>query len=285
MAAKLTLVAFAALISFPCPLAATDLETTHLFGFTLGSDTNKVGEKEAESETTGRFGKSRGSYAAVSSSLGIKFVPLDNFTVEPGVSFSRHDFSGVPGLDDLHQTAFQSLSFETRYRLLDRTKAPFGLTLGFDPLWGRVDDISGQRVNSYSADWLMIADRELIPDRLFAAFNLIYSPAAAHSIVSDTWDHQSGLTFAAAAAVQIQPGIVIGIESRYLRSYDGVGLDRLSGQGLFVGPTFYAKLNELYWISAAWNAQVAGHASREVGALDLTHFERHQVKFRLGRNF
>jgi hypothetical protein len=85
--------------------------------------------------------------------------------------------------------------------------------------------------------------------------------------------------------VQIQPGIVIGIESRYLRSYDGAGLDRLSGQGLFVGPTFYAKLNELYWISAAWNAQVAGHASRDVGALDLTHFERHQVKFRLGRNF
>jgi hypothetical protein len=49
--------------------------------------------------------------------------------------------------------------------VLDRTKASFGLTFGFDPLWGRVDDISGQPVNSYSADWLVIADRELIPDR------------------------------------------------------------------------------------------------------------------------
>ena len=29
-------------------LAAKELETTHLFGFTLGSDTNDVGEKEAE---------------------------------------------------------------------------------------------------------------------------------------------------------------------------------------------------------------------------------------------
>ena len=48
MAAKLTLVAFAALISFSCSLAATDLETTHLLGFTLGSDTNAAGEKEAE---------------------------------------------------------------------------------------------------------------------------------------------------------------------------------------------------------------------------------------------
>jgi hypothetical protein len=66
-AARLTLLAFAALINFRCPLAATDLETTHLFGFTRSADTNNVGEKEAESETTGRFGKSGGSYAAVSS--------------------------------------------------------------------------------------------------------------------------------------------------------------------------------------------------------------------------
>jgi hypothetical protein len=73
-AARLTLLAFAALINFRCPLAATDLETTHLFGFTRSADTNNVGEKEAESETTGRFGKSGGSYAAVSSSLGVKFV-------------------------------------------------------------------------------------------------------------------------------------------------------------------------------------------------------------------
>jgi hypothetical protein len=113
------------ILSLPAA-SAKDLETTHLFGFTLGSDTNGVGEREAESETTGRFGKGRGSYSALSSSLGVKFVPFENFTVEPGISFSRHDVSGVSALDDRHQTAFESVSFETRYRVLDRTKAPFG---------------------------------------------------------------------------------------------------------------------------------------------------------------
>jgi hypothetical protein len=44
---------------------AAELETTHLFGFTLGSDVNAVGEKEAESETFGRFGKSSGTYSAL----------------------------------------------------------------------------------------------------------------------------------------------------------------------------------------------------------------------------
>jgi hypothetical protein len=33
--------------------SAEELETTHLFGFTLGTDVNAVGEKEAELEATG----------------------------------------------------------------------------------------------------------------------------------------------------------------------------------------------------------------------------------------
>jgi hypothetical protein len=36
---------------------AAELDATHLFGFTLGSGANAVGEKEAESEAIGRFGK------------------------------------------------------------------------------------------------------------------------------------------------------------------------------------------------------------------------------------
>jgi hypothetical protein len=42
---------------------AAELETTHLFGFTFGSDVNAVGEREAESEAVGRFGKSAGTYS------------------------------------------------------------------------------------------------------------------------------------------------------------------------------------------------------------------------------
>jgi hypothetical protein len=265
--------------------SAKDLETTHLFGFTLGSDTNDVGEKEAELETTGRFGKRAGSYAALSQSIALKFVPFENFTIEPGLSFSRHDISGVPGLDDRRQSAFEALSFETRYRVLDRSKAPFGLTFGVDPHWGRVDEISGQPVDSYGSDFLLIADRELVPERLFAAFNLIYGPEASRSRASGVWEHQSFLALATAMTAQVKPGVMIGVETRYLRSYDGLGLDRLSGQALFVGPTFYAKLTERYWISAAWNIQVAGHSSNDSSSIDLANFERHQAKLRLGMNF
>ena len=129
------------------PASAEDLETTHLFGFTLGSDTNDFGEKEAESETTGRFGKRAGSYSALSQFVGLKLVPVENFTIEPGLSMSRYDVSSVPGLNDRRETEFEAMSFETRYRVLDRRKAPLGLTFGADPYWGRVDGITGEPVN------------------------------------------------------------------------------------------------------------------------------------------
>ncbi|MCU1249376.1 MAG: hypothetical protein JWQ49_2405, partial [Edaphobacter sp.] len=42
--------------------------------------------------------------------------------------------------------------------------------------------------------------------------------------------------------------------SRYMRSYDGLGLDTFVGNALFVGSTFYARFSEHAWVSAAWNA-------------------------------
>ena len=43
---------------------------------------------------------------------------------------------------------------------------------------------------------------------------------------------------------QIRPGFLIGGEVRYLRKYDGIGLEEFAGQALFAGPTAYLQLSE-----------------------------------------
>jgi hypothetical protein len=269
----------------PIAVAAEKLETTHLFGFTLGTDVNNVGEVEGELETMGRFAKRDGAYTALSPTLGIKFIPFQNFSIEPGVGVAHHNISSVPGLDDRKRWAFDSLSLELRYRVLDREYAPFGLTFGFDPHWGQIDDISGASVDRYGSDFLVAVDRELVANRIFAAFNLIYQPEATRLQITGAWQHQSSFGISGALTVQVQPGVLIGAEVRYLRSFDGLGLDALTGQGFFIGPTFYAKFNEHVWMAAAWSLQVAGHASSEPGSLDLTNFERRQAVLRFGYNF
>jgi hypothetical protein len=264
---------------------AKDLETTHLFGFTLGSDVNDVGEKEAESETTGRFAKSGGAYTAVEQVFGVKFIPFQDFSIEPELGVARHDISNVLGLDDRRQMEFDTVTLEMRYRVLNRQRAPFGLTIGADPHWGRVDDISGEPVDRYGADLWIIADSEIVANKIFAAFNLLYQPEAIRLRATGAWEHQSNLGTSAAAVVQAWPGVLLGAETRYMRSYSGLGLDTLTGQALFVGPTFYAKFAQCCWVSAAWSVQVAGRAVENVGSLDLVNFERHQAKLRFGYNF
>lgn len=280
-----TALALAGLLVATSAAGAEELETTHLFGFTLGTDVNAVGEKEAESETTWRFGKRSGSYAALAQAFAVKFIPFQDFSIEPGVGVAHHAISSVPGLDDQQHWAFDTMALEMRYRLLNREHAPFGLTVGADPHWGRVDDVSGEPVNRFGTDFLVILDKELVAERIFGAVNILYQPEVSRLRGADTWERHSSLGVSAALNAQLQPLLLIGVEARYLRAFNGIGLSNFSGHGFFVGPTLYWKFSTCCWMAAAWSTQVAGRSVREAGSLDLVDFERNQAKLRFGYNF
>ena len=155
---------------------ANEVDTEHMFGFITGTDIGQVGDKELESETTGRLGKRTGSYTALSHMLALEYTPLENVRLEMGAIQSFHDISGVPELNDLRRGTFEGLSLEVRYRLLSREQSGIGLTMLAEPHWSRVDDTSGQLVNQYGVGLALLMDKELIPNRLVAAFNLLYDP-------------------------------------------------------------------------------------------------------------
>src|SRR6185369_6439242 len=116
-------VSLAALL--PACVHAEGIDTEHLFGFMIGTDVGNVGEREFQTETTGRFGKSGGTYRAGSQQAELEFVPFKDFRVELGTALSAHDINGVPGFDDRRQLGWQSVSVDFRYRFLNRETAPF----------------------------------------------------------------------------------------------------------------------------------------------------------------
>ena len=264
---------------------AETIETEHLFGFTIGSDVGEVGERELEGSLTGRFSKQTGTYDAGSSTMSVEFVPLPNLRTEFTGVVNSYDITGVSGLADQRYTAFGGLSADIRYRFLDRGSAPFGFAIGAEPHWGRADDITGQPGNQYGVDFVAAADWEVIPNRVVAAFNLLYQPDTMRSNLTGTWSQESTAGAAFGLMAQVHSGVFVGGEAHYLRQYDGFGLDSLAGQGFFLGPTVYAKLSERAWIAVAWSAQVAGHATAVAGSLDLVNFERQQVRLLFGINF
>jgi hypothetical protein len=70
-------VSLAALL--PACVHAEGIDTEHLFGFMIGTDVGNVGEREFQSETTGRFGKNGGRYRAVGQEFELEFVPARIF--------------------------------------------------------------------------------------------------------------------------------------------------------------------------------------------------------------
>jgi hypothetical protein len=148
-----------------------------------------------------------------------------------------------------------------------------------------VDEMSGEPADQYGAEFRVLADRELIPGRLFAALNVGYEPEQTRLRGSGETLRESTLGVGAALAMRVMPNVFVGAEARNLRRFDGLGLDGFAGQALYIGPTLYATFGERYFISAAWNVQVWGAVGRTSGALDLDNFERHQVKLRAGVRF
>jgi hypothetical protein len=260
-------------------------DTEHMFGFTEGSDIGEKGETEFETDSTGRFGRLGGSYNNVATALEAKYSFTDRFRLSAMATVAYYDISGVSGLDDRRHGALESISFDARYRLFDREHAPFGLTLSVEPHWGFTDDVSGAPADQQRAEFRVLADRELIAGRLFAALNIGYEPAQTRLHGSGEILRDSTLGIGAALAMQAMPNVFIGAEVRNLRHYEGLGLNSFAGQALYIGPTFYATFGQGYFVSAAWNVQVWGAVAGSSGALDLINFERHQANLRLGVTF
>lgn len=262
-------------------LTSGDIDSEHLFGFVEGSDLGVPGEAELEWETSGRLGKRLGRFLAVDSGLALKMPLTSDFRLAPGVTFNAYDI-GAPARTT---GGVNGGVLETRLRLLDRRAAPFGLTLSIVPAYGTVDGGSGAPARSVGTDIGLLADRELIPGKLVAAVNLAFAFASTRLGTMDEQVRGSGIEAAAALSYQVRPGLFVGAEARYARSYEGLALGRLAGEAAYLGPTLYTTLSPQAWASFTWSFQVAGRAADEPGPLDLSSFDRHQMRLRVGYNF
>lgn len=258
-----------------------DVDTEHIFGFTLGTDIGKKGEIEPEIENAASFGKRYGTYFGTSSLAQLKYTATDNFRAAPGILVTTHNIGGISGLSDRRQGAVAGASLELSYKLLDHQTDPFGLTLKIAPGWNGFDAFSGARVEQYGADFAVLIDKEIIPSQLFGAFNFNYGLATTRLGATGARSQASAASVNLALTAEVVPELFIGAEARYLQQYEG---SSLAGEALYLGPTFCIKLGRHAGISGSWNIQAAGRATVLAadarGPLDLVNFERQQVMLR-----
>jgi hypothetical protein len=262
------------------PDSFRELETKYIFGFLFGSDIGPEGERELELTTKVNFQRRTGSYAALEQEAELEYNPTDSFQIELGASGVYHAISGVEGLDNFHGANFGGLSSTFRYLLIARGPgSPIGLQFAVEPGWSRVND-AGKLVTAFEAETRIIADTELVPNRLFAAFNLIYTPVIERVFGSPVWTRASALGVLGALTYRIMPKVALGAELEYYRAHDGLGLNTFAGDALYMGPTFHMQVTNKFIVAAAFSTQVAGHSVGNANFLDLTNFSRNKALLR-----
>ena len=262
-----------------------DIETKYIFGFTTGSGIGLEGEKEFTVDSIGRFGKRDGHYAATETKYEFEFTPSQFIQIEFGALGSTHNIGGVTDLDDRRQVALSGAFAELRYLAIERTSSnPLAVTLAIEPTVRLIDETGGARVRNYEFETIVNADIELLKNRLFAGFNLLYEPEVTWNALGDT-QREAKFGGSAALSLRIASNVVVGGEVWYLRHYDSAALTAFTGDAVMLGPTLYIQFTPKMFMTAAWNTQVWG---REVGnpvSLNLAEFQRHRAKLKFAVEF
>jgi len=262
-----------------------EIETKYIFGFTTGSGIGLEGEKEFTVDSVGRFGKRDGHYAATETKYEFEFTPTQFIQIEFGALGSTHNIGGVADLDDRSQFALGGAFAEFRYLAIERTSSnPLAVTLAVEPTVRRIDETSGERVRNFEFETPINADLELLRNRLFAGFNLLYEPEVTRTAVGDTL-REATFGGSAALSLRIASNIVVGGEVWYLRHYDSIGLSEFTGDAVMLGPTLYIQFTPKMFMTAAWNTQVWG---REIGnpvSLNLAEFQRNRARLKFAVEF
>jgi hypothetical protein len=268
----------------PAPDPFHELETKYLFGFTEGADIGAQGEQSVEFETTSAFEKRGGRYASIEQEIEYENVPSQFFGYELSAHFNGHDIAGVEGLANAQGVGFSGLSTELRYLVIGRGPgSPVGLTLIAEPEWARIDD-SGQPIADFSSAFGAVADTELVANRLYGAVNFIYTPDIAKS-PQESWERSSELALTSGLAYRVAPKLTTGGELEYYRDYDGLAFQSLQGQALYLGPTLHIQFTGQTMLAAAFSTEVAGQATGENHALDLTNFPRYRANLKVEFEF
>ena len=163
--------------------------------------------------------------------------------------------------------------------------SPVGLTLTVAPHYSNSEHHTGEEATHYALELGFAADTELVKDKLFAAFNLLYEPERVRARGETEWERESLFGGSGALMARVAPAVFIGGEVQYFRMYGGFFFNEFHGHALYVGPALTVKVSDHSTFTLAWAAQVAGKAEGEPGRLDLEHFERHRVKAKWSTHF
>lgn len=257
---------------------------TDVFGFTVGSDVTDVGSYGGTLTANGNFTARSQRLTGVTGIAQIATGLFRCFEVGPYVYLNgttARDRAGLSGNSSLYGGGV-----EFKYKFLGRDVHGVGATLDLD-LSGNGNRFSGilgaGNDSSFNLAARLFLDRELVADKLYGAINLEHISTYSSRIGALVDGSQFNIR--AALAAKVLPNLYLGAEAWYSRTYLGSGYGTYLGDGFFIGPNALWAINDKWTLNAAYQVQVAGKSRVVPGNLNLTAYNQHYARIKLGYAF
>jgi hypothetical protein len=262
------------------------------FGYSYTADVEEPGETELALWATDRRGKDDGHYDAQDYRLEVERGITDRFQVAGYVDLASHHVRDLgPDKDRIDRDfAFQGLSLELKYKLLDEKKHGFGLALYAEPGWSRIHKVEGEKGTEYELELKLIASKSWLGDRLLWAGNLTFEPEwereredIAGGLTDSSWEKELKLEATTGLAYRFAPNWRAGVEARYASVYpdwtDGLHRDSYA---VFAGPTIAFAKDE-WSASLSILPQLAGGPGP--GSRNLDEYEKREIRLKISHEF
>jgi hypothetical protein len=268
------------------PVSAACKETKALpadaFGFATGSDVADLGVWAGALDVAGVAGARGGDFMGISPVLQVSGSFLPCLEVGPFVNGFSSSFKPYGGGQKTDVTAFGG-GLELKYKLLGRSTNGIGLTVAFTPSVAALDNSPGQSGTRYGGSLRLLADAELMQDKLYGALNLEYLSGL--DTGTNLIARSSFLNVRLALTTKLSDSVYLGVEGSHQRAYTGSFLNKDAGNGWFVGPTFFWQATDKISVNGTWAMQVAGESTSPGRTLNIDTLNRHQARLKVAYTF
>lgn len=267
----------------------------NLLGYSYGAETLPKGETEAYVWVTDRRGKDAGQYNAQDYQLEIEHGIADNVQISGYIDFASHHIAGLePEFEDVDRDfAFQGLQASVKWAALSPYKDGIGLALYFEPVWKRIDKVSGEHGREIEFESKLILQKNFLDDRLVWIGNLTAEMEFEREKDVDEltgaveYEHETELALEATTGLsyRVASNWFLGVEGRYHSEYpDFPDAFEREHYAFFAGPTIHYG-GKRWWFTATWLPQIGGSPSPLGSDLHLEEHEKREFRLKVGYNF
>jgi hypothetical protein len=252
------------------------------FGYTYGSEILPKGHAEIYQWMTARTGKGQGSYRALDLQTEFEYGFADRIQGSFYLNASNHNIAGVTEFTDHSRFRWNGLQASVKYSAMSPYKDGVGLAFYLEPGYKRYNQNSGDRTDTFFLEPKIIVEKHFLDDTVVWATNFSGEFEREHNLEKTAWESELELQASTGLSYRFVQNWYAGIEALGTSSFEHMHLDALGEYAIFAGPNLHYA-NRRWWATLTVFPQLTGWPETK-GGRDLAHFEKLQVRLKIGVN-